>query len=165
MDGHARWRRACDIARDAGLTVIAHVGEFGPPSTVRAGIDELAVDRISHGVRAAEDPAVLDLLAESGLVCDIAPTSNVVLGVFPEMRNVPVDVFLDRSVPFTLNADDPLFTINGVGDEYVVVRDTFGLSDEQMADIARVSAGAANATPATKARIHAGIDEWLMAGA
>jgi adenosine deaminase len=64
-----------------------------------------------------------------------------------------------------LNADDSLFTINGVGDEYVVVRDTFGLSDEQMADIARVSADAANATPATKARIHAGIDEWLMAGA
>jgi adenosine deaminase len=159
--GYERWIRACDIARDAGLDVVVHAGEFGPASAVEAAISVLNATRLSHGVRAVDDPAVFSLLAERGLVCDIAPTSNVVLGVFREMSEVPIPQFLDAGIPFTLNADDPLFSVNGVGDEYVVVRDAFGLSDEEAASIARTSANASRASQATKDRINAGIDAWL----
>jgi adenosine deaminase len=161
LDGHARWRRACDIARDAGLDVVIHAGEFGPPSAVAAAITDLAATRISHGVRAVEVPEVLALLVESGLVCDVTPTSNVVLGVYPDIRHVPIERFLEAGVPFTVNADDPLFSVNGIGDDYVVVRDAFGLSDEEMAAIARVSVEASNASPATKQRMREGIEAWL----
>jgi adenosine deaminase len=165
QDGHARWRRACDIARDAGLDVVIHAGEFGPPSAVAAAITDLAATRIAHGVRAVEVPEVLALLVESGLVCDVAPTSNVVLGVYQDIRQVPIDRFLEAGVPFTVNADDPHFSVNGIGDDYVVVRDTFGLSDDEMAAIARVGVEASNATPDTKQRMRDGIDAWLVAPA
>ena len=161
--GYERWVRACNIARDAGLDVVIHAGEFGPALAVEAAISILGADRISHGVRSVDDAGVFALLTERGLVCDVAPTSNVVLGVYREMSQVPIAQFLEAGIPFTLNADDPLFSVNGVGDEYVVVRDTFGLSDSEIAAIARTSATASNASPATKARIMDGIDAWLSA--
>lgn len=163
--GYERWIRSADIARDAGLDVIVHAGEFGPPTAVSAAISVLNADRISHGVRAAEEPDILAQLADSGLVCDVAPTSNVVLGVYREMSEVPIRQFLEAGIPFTINADDPLFSINGVADDYVVVRDAFGLSDKEMADIARVSVEASNASEATKARMRSGIDDWLASPA
>jgi adenosine deaminase len=159
--GYERWIRSCDIARDAGLDVVVHAGEFGPASAVEAAITVLDADRLSHGVRAIDDPGVFALLAERGLVCDIAPTSNVVLGLYRDLREVPIPQFLDAGIPFTLNADDPLFSVSGVGDEYVVVRDTFGLSDEEVAGIARTSAVACHASPATKQRMLDAIDAWL----
>ncbi|HEX3302244.1 MAG TPA: adenosine deaminase [Thermomicrobiales bacterium] len=159
--GYERWIRPCDIARDAGLDVVVHAGEFGPASAIEAAISVLNADRLSHGVRAVDDPSVFALLAERGLVCDVAPTSNVVLGLYRELREVPILQFLDAGIPFTLNADDPLFSVSGVGDEYVVVRDTFGLSDEEMAGIARTSVAASHSSPATKQRALDAIDTWL----
>jgi adenosine deaminase len=159
--GYERWIRTCDIARDAGLDVVVHAGEFGPASAIEAAISVLNADRLSHGVRAVDDPSVFALLAERGLVCDVAPTSNVVLGLYRELREVPILQFLDAGIPFTLNADDPLFSVSGVGDEYVVVRDTFGLSDEEMAGIARTSVAASHAGLATKQRALDAIDTWL----
>jgi adenosine deaminase len=159
--GYERWVRSCDIARDAVLDVVIHAGEFGPAAAVEAAITVLNADRLSHGVRAVDDPAVFALLTERGLVCDIAPTSNVVLGLYRDLREVPIPQFLDTGIPFTLNADDPLFSVNEVGDEYVVVRDTFGLSDDEMAGIARTSVVASHAEPATKRRMLDAIDAWL----
>ena len=163
--GYERWILACDIARDAGLDIVIHAGEFGPASAVEAAISVLKADRLSHGVRAVDDPAVFAHLRERGLVCDIAPTSNVVLGVFREMGEVPVPQFIEAGIPFTLNADDPLFSVSGVGDEYVVVRDYFGLSDEEMAGIARTSVVASHAGAATKQRMLGRIDAWLSSPA
>jgi len=159
--GYERWVRACAIARDAGLDVVIHAGEFGPASAVEAAISVLNADRLSHGVRAIDDPAVFALLGERGLVCDVAPTSNVVLGLYRELREVPIRQFLDAGIPFTLNADDPLFSVSGVGEEYVVVRDTFELSDEEMAGIARTSVAASHASAATRQRMLDRIDAWL----
>ena len=159
--GYARALRACDIARDAGLAVIPHAGEFGGPANVREAMDVLRGDRIAHGVRAIEDPDVVALLADRQMVCDVAPSSNVILGVFPEMGLVPIAHFLEAGVPFTLNSDDQLFFVNRVQDEYVVVRDTFGLSDVEVAAIARTSVTASRASARTKQNMLAGIDAWL----
>jgi adenosine deaminase len=158
---YRRWRRARDIAYAAGLLVIPHVGEFTPAASVREVIDELRPDRIAHGVRAIEDQTVVALLAERGITCDVALTSNIVLGVFPELATHPLPQLIEAGVPVTLNADDSLFFGSLVGEEYRIARDTFGLSDEQLAAIARTSVDASGAPAETKARIHAGIDQWL----
>jgi adenosine deaminase len=126
---YAAWSEPCAIVRDAGLAVIPHAGEFGGPANVRGAIELLRGDRIAHGVRAVEDPETIALLTATGTVCDIAPTSNVVLGVFPDLRRVPVEQFLETGVRFTINDDDALFFGSRIGNEYTVVQQTFGLSD------------------------------------
>ncbi len=161
---YAAWSRPCDIARDAGLTVIPHAGEFGGPANVRGGVEILRGTRIAHGVRAAEDPETVALLAATGTVCDIAPTSNVVLGVFSDLRQVPIEQFLEAGVRFTLNDDDALFFRSRVGNEYAVVQQAFGLSESELANIARTSVDGSSAPPATKSRILGEIDDWLATG-
>jgi len=79
----------------------------------------------------------------------------------PDLASHPIRQFLERGIPVTLNADDELFFGSGVGNEYVVVRDQFGLSDVELADIARTSVNASFAPAATKARINQEIDAWL----
>jgi adenosine deaminase len=158
---YAAWSRPCDIVRDAGLTVIPHAGEFGGPANVRGAVELLRGHRIAHGVRAVEDPETIALLVATGTVCDIAPTSNVVLGVYPEMRQVPIQQFLEAGVRFTLNDDDALFFGSRVGNEYEVIQSTFGLSDTELAEIARTSIEASSAPPSTKGRIASEIDGWL----
>ena len=161
VSDYGRWARARDIAHAAGLLVIPHVGEFTPAASVREVIDELRPDRIAHGGRAIEDPAVVALLAERGITCDVAPTSNIVLGVFPAMTAHPLPKLIEAGVPVTLNADDSLFFGSLVGEEYRIARDTFGLSDEQLAAISRTSVDASGAPPETKVRIRQEIDAWL----
>jgi adenosine deaminase len=161
--GYGRWSAICDIARTADLLVIPHAGEFGPAGNVREAIEILCGNRVAHGVRAIEDPTVVQLLAEQRVVCDVAPTSNVVLGVFPELAGHPLPQLIDAGVPVTVNADDSLFFGSLVGEEYRVVRDAFGLTDKQLAQIARTSVDASGARPETKTRIHTAIDQWLEA--
>jgi adenosine deaminase len=143
------------------LLIIPHAGEFGPASNVREAVEILRGNRVPHGVRAIEDPAVVQLLADQRVVCDVAPTSNIVLGVFPEMAAHPLPKLLEAGVPVTLNADDSLFFGSLVGEEYRIARDVFGLSDEQLAGIARTSIDASGARPKTKIRIREEIDAWL----
>ncbi|MDQ2683729.1 MAG: adenosine deaminase [Chloroflexota bacterium] len=161
QSSYAAWSRPCDIVRDAGLTVIPHAGEFGGPANVRGAIDFLRGDRIAHGVRAAEDPETIAMLAGTGTVCDIAPTSNVVLGVFSDLLQVPVEQFLEAGIRFTINDDDALFFGSRIGNEYAIVQETFGLSNSELATIARTSIDASSAPAETKRRINAEIDEWL----
>jgi adenosine deaminase len=75
----------------------------------------------------------------------------------------PLPQLIDAGVPVTVNADDSLFFGSLIGEEYRVVRDAFGLTDEQLAQIARTSVDASGAQPETKTRIHAAIDAWLGA--
>lgn len=159
--GYARWARACDIAREAGLLIVPHAGEFGGAGNVREAMDDLRADRIAHGVRAIEAPQLVARLASDSIACDICPTSNAVLGVFPTLGDVPVHTFLEAGVPFTLNTDDQLFFGKLLAEEYAVVQDTFGLSDAELAAIARTSVDVSGAPAATKARIHRDIDAWL----
>ena len=71
------------MAREAGLRLTAHAGEWGGPESVRDALDDLRVSRIGHGVRAIEDPALVDRLAEDGVVLEVCPGSNIALGLYP----------------------------------------------------------------------------------
>ncbi|HVA92210.1 MAG TPA: adenosine deaminase [Chloroflexota bacterium] len=160
--GPATFARACTIAREAGLLVVPHAGETVGPESVVAALDALHPDRIAHGVRAAEDRVVLARLADEGVTCDVCPTSNLRLGVSPSIERHPVKRMIDAGVPVTLGADDPIDFGVTCGGEYALVRDAFGLSDQQLAAIAETSARASGASQATKTRIIAGIQGWLM---
>lgn len=159
----ASFRPAFEIAHEAGLLVVPHAGESMGPESVRTALDELRPHRIAHGVRTVEDADLLRRLADEQIACDVCPTSNVLLGVCPEIELHQLPALLEAGVPVTLNADDQLFFGSKIGEEYELVRKTFGLSDEQLAGIARTSARVSGASAETKARMLKGIDAWLAA--
>lgn len=148
------------IARDAGLLSVPHAGELGGPESVRAAVDLLGADRLGHGVRAIEDPDLVRRLAGEGVVCDVCPTSNVVLGLFPSIAEHGVGALLDAGVPVTLNTDDPLLFGASLLDEYRSVQVAFDLDDGVMAAIARTSIEASGAGDDRKRAALAAIEQW-----
>ncbi len=153
------------VARDAGLTSAPHAGEFGGAGGVRAAVEHLGATRIAHGVRAAEDPALLESLAEQGVSMDVCLTSNRVLGVVPDLTRHPLPQLLAAGVRCSLGTDDPLMFGSSLADEYLIARDTLGLTDQQLADVARTSLETSDAPAELVAGATAGIDTWLRRGA
>lgn len=145
------------IARATGLGVVPHAGELAGPAEVRSALD-LGVDRIQHGVRAVEDPAVVRALAASGVCLDVCPSSNVTLGVYPTLEKHPLAQLLAAGVRCSLAADDPvLFGVNVV-DEYVIAHEQLGVPYDHLVACARASLEASFAPePVTRealARLH-----------
>lgn len=153
--------RAFDLAKEAGLTCVPHAGELDGPSSVRAAVDLLHADRIGHGVRAIEDPDLVRRLADEGVVCDVCPTSNVVLGVFPSLEEHGIRTLVDAGVRVTINTDDPLLFGPGLLEEYENAQRAFAWDDATMAGIARTSIEASGADADRKAAALAGVDAWL----
>jgi adenosine deaminase len=140
------YERAFRIAKEAGLRATPHAGELAGPESVAAAIDVLGADRILHGVRAVEDTDLIDRIAEEGITLDVCPTSNVMLGVTPNLRDHPLPQLLAAGVRCSVNADDPLLFGTGIADEYTLCRDVLGLTDQQLAEVA-VHSLAASAAP------------------
>jgi adenosine deaminase len=152
------------IARDAGLAIGPHAGELSGPDSVRTAVDLLGATRIAHGVRAAEDPALLDVLADRGIPLDVCLTSNRVLGVVPDLARHPLPRLLAAGVRCTLGTDDPLMFGASLRDEYRVARTECGLSDRQLAGIARTSLDTSDAPEPLVATAVAGVERWLRDG-
>jgi adenosine deaminase len=151
------------IARRAGLRSVPHGGELCGPASVRACIDDLHADRIGHGVTAAAEPALLDRLAAAGTTLEVCPASNVALGVAARPADVPLRQLLDAGVPVALGADDPLLFGPRLAAQYEIARVAHGLSDAQLAGLARMSVTGSAAPAGVKSRLLAGIDGWLAA--
>ena len=149
------------IARDAGLTAAPHAGEMAGPGSVRAAVHLLGARRIAHGIRAVEDPSTVELLREFRVSLDICPTSNVALGIVPSLSEHPLPALLDAAVACTLGADDPLLFGTGLLGEYQLARTGLGLSDEQLAALARTSITTSGAPPELISSASQGIDDWL----
>jgi adenosine deaminase len=109
----ARFRKLYDLARRHGLKLKAHAGELCGADSVREAVEELELDAVQHGIRAAEDPDVVALLAARGVAVNVCPTSNVRLGVVPDLASLPLRRLLDAGVRVTVNSDD--FTVFGAG--------------------------------------------------
>ncbi|PWR04010.1 adenosine deaminase [Meridianimarinicoccus roseus] len=142
---------AFDMAREAGLGLTAHAGEWDGPSSVRAVLDDLRVTRIGHGVRAIEDTALVARLAADGIVLEVCPGSNIALGVYPGWAAHPVNRLRGAGVPVTLSTDDPPFFRTALGREYARLADAFGWDAATFAAINRTAAGAAFCDAATRA--------------
>ncbi len=100
--------RAVGLARDAGLGITVHAGEFTGPAGIWTAVYQLGAARIGHGIRAVEDPGLLDRLRDRGVTLEICPASNIRLGLVPSLAAHPLKVFLARGVAVTINSDDPL---------------------------------------------------------
>jgi adenosine deaminase len=130
------------IVAEAGLGLTCHAGEWAGPESVRGAL-ALGVSRLSHGVRAIEDPGLVAELAERAIVLECCPTSNVVLGVFPSFKGHPFPALREAGVPLTLGSDDPPYFGASLAGEYEVARTEFGLSDDELLDLTRTALRAA----------------------
>ncbi len=156
---------AFDVIRGTGLLSTPHAGELAGPESVRGAVDVLGADRLQHGVRAIEDPNLVARLANEGICCDVCPTSNLALAVYPSLNDHPLGALLDAGVPCSVNADDPLLFGSQLLEEYELCRDELGFDDQRMAHVARCSVDQSGAPGALKASARAGIDQWLAAPA
>ena len=140
------------VAERAGLGCTVHAGEWAGAASVRGAL-ELPVTRISHGVRAIEDPSLVAELARRKITLEVCPTSNVVLGVFATYEEHPFLALRDAGVPLTLGSDDPPYFGATVGGEYAVAREHFGLDDQQLVGITRTAIEASFAEPQLRSKL------------
>jgi adenosine deaminase len=155
------YAEAYAVARAAGLLSTPHAGELCGPESVVGALDALGADRIQHGVRAVEDPALVARLADEGICLDVCPTSNLSLGVIDLLADHPLPALLEAGVPCSINADDPLLFGPGLLEEYELCRAELGLDDETLARIAAWSIEASGAPADLKATALAAIPPWL----
>jgi adenosine deaminase len=155
--------RAFAIAREGGLLSAPHGGELNGPTSVRDCLDDLAADRIGHGVRAAEDPRLLKRLADRQITCEVCPASNVALGVYEKPEDVPLRRLFEAGVPLALGADDPLLFGSRLAAQYEIARRYHGFTDAELAELARQSVRGSAAPEDTKDKLLSGIDAWLSA--
>lgn len=157
----ADFARAFAIAERAGLLLTPHGGELVGPASVRTCLDELHAQRLGHGVRAAEDPALLERIVASGVALEVCPVSNVALGVYSDLTSVPLPQLMEAGATIALGADDPLLFGSQLAAQYATMRAAHELTDAQLAELARMSFRASRAPSEVLAAAYADIDAWL----
>jgi adenosine deaminase len=117
-------------AAAAGLRRVAHAGEHAGPASIRSAHELCGAERIGHGVRAVDDPGLVAELAAEGVPLEVCPTSNVRLGVVPDLASHPFERLRAAGVTVTVNSDDPPLFATTLTDEYRRLADTFGYDAE-----------------------------------
>jgi len=150
---------AFDCAREAGLHLTAHAGEWGGAQSVRDALEAFRPARIGHGVQSIEDPALVDHLAESGTVLEVCPGSNVVLGVVPDWAAHPIQKLRERGVKVTVSTDDPPFFHTSMTHEYDRLSETFGWDESDFDEITQTALNAAFCDDDTRAMLRSKLGE------
>jgi len=153
------------IAERAGLLLDPHGGELLGPASVRTCVEALHAQRLGHGVRAVEDPALLDEIVERGIALEICPVSNVALGVYSDLTSVPLPDLLSAGATVALGADDPLLFGSRLAAQYATMRAAHELDDATLAELAAMSVRASCAPDDTKAVLLHEVDGWLRSPA
>jgi adenosine deaminase len=150
--------RIWQAARAKGKFTKAHVGEFGPASEVRRLVEVLGIDRVEHGVQAADDPEVVAFLRDRNVTLDVCPVSNFKLRAAPSVREHQIAVLHRAGVRCTVNSDDPFFFGSSLTNEYAALALDTGLSRAELAALARNGFKVALAAPEQKAAWLAELD-------
>ena len=119
-------------ARSEGLRCVAHAGEEGPPEYVWQALDLLGVDRIDHGIRCMEDPALVARLRADQIPITVCPLSNVRLGVFPTLSEHVFPKMLEAGLLVTINSDDPAYFGGYVDENFAALQTEFGLTRQDL---------------------------------
>jgi|TARA_B110001469_G_scaffold122830_1_gene134003 adenosine deaminase len=122
----ADFARAFDMAREAGLRLTSHAGEWGGAQSIWDTLEDLKVERIGHGVQAIDDPKLVDYLAETGIVLEVNPGSNIALGVYANLAQHPIAKLRDAGVKVTVSTDDPPFFQTTMTKEFERLEQVFG---------------------------------------
>lgn len=155
------YAHAFAAAKEAGLLSVPHAGETEGPASIWGAVSALGADRIGHGVRAIEDPALLQVLKERQIPLELNPTSNICLHVYRRMAEHPFP-HLDRMGLFvTLNSDDPPLFNTSLIQEYEALAQEFGYGNADLARIARNAFCASGAPSSLKERLLAEFDSWV----
>jgi len=114
-----KFARVFAKCRELGLRLVAHAGEEGPPEYIINALDVLKVERIDHGVRCVDDPALVQRLAQQGTPLTVCPLSNIKLCVFKTMADHNLRTLLDAGLKVTINSDDPAYFGGYVNQNYL----------------------------------------------
>jgi adenosine deaminase len=150
------------IAARAGLASVPHSGELLGPGHIGTTLTALHPDRLGHGVRAAENPELLERIVRSGIGLEVCPASNVALGVYPTAADVPLRQLVDAGARVALGADDPLLFGPRLLAQYEDARTVHHFTDAELASLARSSVEMSRAPLDVRKRLLAGIDDWLV---
>jgi adenosine deaminase len=156
------FKDAFDVARDGGLAITLHAGEWGGAAQVRRA---LAVNpaRIAHGAVAVEDPALCDELIARGVVLDLCPSSNVQAAIVPGYGDFPILTLHRRGLRVTLNTDDLLVSDLTLSEEYGRVRRRLGASVTELLEIAHMGYEAAFAPDPLRKALLQRFQSWRLA--
>jgi adenosine deaminase len=137
--GHppSKFKAVFDRARKAGFLAVAHAGEEGPPAYIIEALDLLKVQRIDHGVRCLEDPALVRRLAVSQVPLTVCPLSNVKLRVFDTLAEHNLARLLEAGLCVTINSDDPAYFGGYIGDNFLHTQKALGLDADALHTLAR----------------------------
>jgi adenosine deaminase len=148
-----------DVASDLGLYRVAHAGEEGPPEYIYEALDGMQVDRIDHGNRAMEDPALVQRLAELQIPLTVCPQSNLRLAVVKDMKDHPIRQMLAQGLRATVNSDDPAYFGGYVNDNFNALVDAVDLSREEIITLVENSFTSSFLAEADKQRHLSAVEE------
>jgi aminodeoxyfutalosine deaminase len=152
-----------DRARAAGLHSVPHAGETTGPQTIWDALRDLGAERIGHGIAAAQDPQLMDYLAEHAITLEVCPTSNVRTRAVPEIEQHPLPTLVAAGVPVTIGSDDPPMFGTTLEEEYAVAARLLDLGPAGVADLARAAVTASFLDPAGKSALLTEIDAYAKA--
>ncbi len=158
--GHppSKFERVFAKARDAGLKLVAHAGEEGPPDYVWEALDLLKIDRIDHGNASAKDVRLIEEIKARGLTLTMCPLSNQRLCVTPDLKDNPLADLLRAGVSVTVNSDDPSYFGGYVNDNYIAIAEALNLSSDEIVTLAKNSFTGAFLSDEHKAKYLSEID-------
>lgn len=159
----AQFKPYFDRAVAAGLHSVPHAGETTGPETVWEALTSLRAERIGHGTSAAQDPKLLEHLAEEGIPLEVCPTSNVATRAVGTLEEHPVREMVEAGVTVTINSDDPPMFGTDLNAEYGITARLLGLSPPGLADLAKNAVRASFLDAPGKNRICGEIDAYLSA--
>ncbi len=162
--GHppSKFRRVFDRARSLGFKAVAHAGEEGPAEYVKEALDLLKVDRIDHGNRALDDPALVARLARERMPLTVCPLSNLRLCVVDDMKDHPLRRMLQAGLMATVNSDDPAYFGGYVNENYLAAQQALDLGRDEIVALARNGFTAAFCDDAVKQRHLAVLNDYCL---
>ncbi|MBW0149251.1 adenosine deaminase [Marinobacter arenosus] len=137
--GHppSKFKHVFARARGLGLLPVAHAGEEGPPEYIWQALDELGVVRVDHGVRATEDPALIERLRKDQIPLTVCPLSNIRLKVYDSLKQHPILDLLEGGLKVTVNSDDPAYFGGYMTENFEALRKDLGMTDDQAQRLAQ----------------------------
>jgi adenine deaminase len=161
--GHppSKFSRVFARCRELGLRVVAHAGEEGPPAFIWEALNDLKTERIDHGVRSLEDPALITELARRRTPLTVCPLSNLKLCVVNDLRDHPMKRLLDAGLCATVNSDDPAYFGGYMNANFVQTVQALDLSREDVITLARNSFEASFVSDARRAELVALLDSAI----
>ena len=159
-----KFARVFARAAELGLHRVAHAGEEGPPAYIESALDVLGAERIDHGVRCTDSPALVQRLAAQGTPLTVCPLSNVKLCVFPDLASHNLPALLASGLKVTLNSDDPAYFGGYLLDNWLACFTALPLTPADAVRLARHSLEASFAPAAQQAAWLAQLDRVAAQG-